>query len=216
MKRKTKVIVFGLSAVFLVIAILLYIRLRAKDMVIATVNGEAVYQSDFDRIKELNSSLSNEEIVELIMKELLVYQEAVDLGFAINDEIVEGRISSLKEEMPDLYMLCIEQYGSEAAYKKALSYTMLYDMVYEYYSEEYISSLDYNADDIKREAIECNYISKDEVELDEERIIKMYLKEKYRDEIRNYFEQWNNDEFEKANKQYKNLWALWLMASSIP
>ena len=31
-----------------------------------------------------------------------------------------------------------------------------------------------------------------------------FLREKYRDEIRNYFEQWNNDRFEKAEITYKN------------
>ena len=107
--------------------------------------------------------------------------------------------------MPDLYLLCIEQYGSEVAYKKALSYTILYNMVYDYYADKYISNLEYDIDDIKEEVIECNYASEMEMEADEEKIIILFLKEKYRDEIRNYFEQWNNDRFEKANIVYKNL-----------
>lgn len=139
------------------------------------------------------------------MKELLVYQEAEILGFVIEDDIVESRILSLKTEMPDLYLLCIEQYGSEVAYKKALSYTILYNMVYDYYADKYISNLEYNIDDIKKEVIECNYASEMEMEADEEKIIILFLKEKYRDEIRNYFEQWNNNRFEKANIVYKNL-----------
>lgn len=197
-------IIFGITVVVLGVVIIFCMKSHKEDMVIATVNGDPVYQSDYDRISELSTGLTNDEIIELVMKELIVYQEAKTLGFVIEDDIVESRISSLKTEMPDLYLLCIEQYGSEVAYKKALSYTILYDMVYDYYSDQYISNLEYNIDDIKEEAIECNYVSEVEMAADEERIIILFLKEKYRDEIRNYFEYWNNDKFEKANIVYNN------------
>lgn len=205
MKRKFKMVILGIMVVVIGVVIILCMKSHKKDMVIATVNGEPVYQSDCDRISELGTGLTNGEILELVMKELLVYQEAEILGFVIEDDIVESRILSLKTEMPDLYLLCIEQYGSEVAYKKALSYTILYNMVYDYYADKYISNLEYDIDDIKEEVIECNYASEMEMEADEEKIIILFLKEKYRDEIRNYFEQWNNDRFEKANIVYKNL-----------
>lgn len=141
--------------------------------------------------------------MKLVIKELIVYQEAKALGFVIEDDSLESRIESLKSEMPDLYLLCMEQYGSETEYKKTLSYTMLYDMVYDYFSVQFINSLDYNIGEIKEEAIEYKYVSEAEMEADEERIVISYLCEKYRDEIRNYFEDWNNKEFEKANIVYK-------------
>lgn len=141
--------------------------------------------------------------MKLVIKELIVYQEAKALGFVIEDDSLESRIESLKSEMPDLYLLCMEQYGSETEYKKTLSYTMLYDMVYDYFSVQFINSLDYNIGEIKEEAIEYKYVSEAEMEADEERIVISYLCEKYRDEIRNYFEEWNNKEFEKANIVYK-------------
>lgn len=141
--------------------------------------------------------------MKLVIKELIVYQEAKALGFVIEDDSLESRIESLKSEMPDLYLLCMEQYGSETEYKKTLSYTMLYDMVYDYFSVQFMNSLDYNIGEIKEEAIEYKYVSEAEMEADEERIVISYLCEKYRDEIRNYFEEWNNKEFEKANIVYK-------------
>ena len=49
-----------------------YIKSYKEDMVIATVNGEPVYQSDCDRISELGTDLTTDEIMELVMKELLV------------------------------------------------------------------------------------------------------------------------------------------------
>lgn len=204
MKRKIKMTIWGIMFVVLGVVIILYMKSHKEDIVIATVNGDPVYQSDCDRISELGTGLTNDEIIELVMKELIVYQEAEVLGFVIGDDIVESRILSLKAEMPDLYSLCIEQYGSEVAYKKALSYTILYNMVYDYYADKYISNLEYNINDIKKEAIECNYASEMEIRADEEKVIGFFLKEKYRDEIRNYFEQWNNDRFEEADIVYKN------------
>jgi len=200
MKRKIKMVIL----VIMVMVTIFYIKSYKEDMVIATVNGEPVYQSDCDRISELGTDLTTDEIMELVMKELLVYQEAEILGLVVEDDIVESRILSLKEEMPDLYSLCVEQYGSEEAYKNALSYTMLYNMVCDYYADQYISNLEYDIDDIKEEVIQCNYASEMGMKADEEKVIALYLKEKYRDEIRNYFEQWNNDRFEKAEITYKN------------
>ena len=81
---------------------------------------------------------------------------------------------------------------------------MLYNMVCDYYADQYISNLEYDIDDIKEEVIQCNYASEMGMKADEEKVIALYLKEKYRDEIRNYFEQWNNDRFEKAEITYKN------------
>ena len=199
MKRKIKMVIL----VIMVMVTIFYIKSYKEDMVIATVNGEPVYQSDCDRISELGTDLTTDEIMELVMKELLVYQEAEILGLVVEDDIVESRILSLKEEMPDLYSLCVEQYGSEEAYRNALSYTMLY-MVCDYYADQYISNLEYDIDDIKEEVIQCNYASEMGMKADEEKVIALYLKEKYRDEIRNYFEQWNNDRFEKAEITYKN------------
>ena len=118
MKRKIKMVIL----VIMVMVTIFYIKSYKEDMVIATVNGEPVYQSDCDRISELGTDLTTDEIMELVMKELLVYQEAEILGLVVEDDIVESRILSLKEEMPDLYSLCVEQYGSEEAYRNALSY----------------------------------------------------------------------------------------------
>lgn len=75
-------------------------------------------------------------------------------------------------------------------------------MVYEYYSNQYVYNLQFNPDDVKEEVIKCNYASKEEIEKDEEKIIVMYLKQKYRNEIKKYFEQWNHDKFREADKRY--------------
>lgn len=200
---KRKIVFMSILMAVLCIVIIYCIKSHEKELIVATVNGEPVYQSDLDRVSELGTNITNDEIIELVMKELIVYQEAKNLGFNIEDDVVESRILSLKEEMPELYLLCIEQYGSEEAYKKALSYTILYDMVYDYYAVQYVSNLQYNIDDIIKEAIECNFVSKEEMEEDQGRAIILFLKEKYRNEIRNYFEYWNNDEFKKANIVYK-------------
>lgn len=201
MKKK---IFFGLAigGICLVCIVLFATKdIDEKSRIIATVNGETIYQEDYERIKALNSSLKNEKIIELIMKEVIVYQEAEKIGVYVHDEDVENRIKHLKNELPDMYKLCIEQYGTDNKYKEALKYTMLYQAVYDYYATKYIENLNYDIKEIEAEFRENNLLKDEEFDINSEDILS-YLKSKYKDEIADYFFDWNCNAYDKANKKY--------------
>lgn len=207
MKKKNKILIIATAIFALVAIIFFYLQMYSgdnviADEVIATVNGEEIYQTDYDRIKELNSNLSDDEAIKLVMKELLVYQEAYRLGFSVNEEDLNARINQLKTEMPDLYSLCIKQYGSETAYRTALSYTMLYNMVYDYHARQYIKSLNCNIDIVVEEILGCGYASAEEIDHNKDEVIISFLKEKHKEKIKSNFEDWNEREYEQADKEY--------------
>lgn len=168
--------------------------------VIATVNGEDIYQADYSQIRKLNETLSEEKAIEIIMKEVLVYQEANKVGINVLDREVEERIVDLKNEIPDMYKLCIEKYGSEEAYREALYYLILYEKMYDYISGKYINEMEIDEIEIRKEmnrkGVAENYKEIKDYEISE------YLQNKYREEIYDYFMEWNNEIYQMAEKEY--------------
>lgn len=166
--------------------------------IIAIINGENIYQQDYLRVKELNENLSDAVIIEIVMKEFLVYQEAEKVGITVLDEDVENRIINLRNELPDLYELCVEQYGSEKEYKQALYYSILYEKMFEYISDIYLGELIIDEAEIKEEIVTTGFV--EDINNIGNYEINVFLKNKYRDEINDYFKKWNNDVYQDAKK----------------
>lgn len=169
--------------------------------VIATVNGGEIYDYDVARVKELNDTLNDDEIIALIMKELLVYQEAENLNLTVENYEVEDRINHLITDFPDMYELCIEQYGTEENYKEALKYTILYEKVYAHFTMQYINNLEYDEDEIMNEIEKQNFMGEYEnLHINTQEIIHSYLQQKYRTSISEYFTAWNESAYQSAKK----------------
>lgn len=174
------------------------IKQENKGETVAIINGENIYYQDCLNVKELNENLSDASIIEIVMKEFLVYQEAKKIGITVSDEEVEHRVKNLKNELPDMYGLCMEQYHSEKEYKQALYYSILYEKMFDYISDMYIRELKINETEIKNEMVK-NGVAEEYNNIDNFAIYA-YLKSKYRDEINDYFRRWNNDVYENAEK----------------
>lgn len=195
------VIIFGL--VFIINSIsTAYTINNKKNEIAAIVNGEKIYINDIERIyndlkEHESSSLDNavspipnkKEILDDIINELLVIQEAEKQNITISDEEVENRINILKEHMPELYEIVLKKVSLKE-YKKILKKGMLYQKMKEnvlkenpvYISEEEILTF------IEKNKKDFSKSNMDENKFDE---IKNTLKEilKEREEIK-IFNQW--------------------------
>lgn len=114
-----------------------------KNEIAAIVNGEKIYLNDVEKIykdlREHESSSSGnavgpipnkKEILDDIINELLVIQEAENQNIIVNNEEVENRINVLKEHMPELYEAVLEKVSLEE-YKIILKNGMLYQKMKE-------------------------------------------------------------------------------------
>jgi len=173
-----------------------------KNEIAAIVNGEKIYINDIERIyndlKEHESSSSGnavgpipnkKEILDDIINELLVIQEAEKQNIVVNDEEVENRINILKEQMPELYETVLKKVSLEE-YKKILKNGMLYQKMREnvlkenpvYVSEEEVLTyIEKNKEDFYK-----NNINEDKFD-EIKNIVKEEFKE--REEIK-VFNQW--------------------------
>jgi len=135
-----------------------------KNEIAAIVNGEKIYLINVEKIykdlkKHESSSSGNavgpipnkKEILDDIINELLVIQEAENQNIIVNDEEVENRINILKEQMPELYEAVLEKVSLEE-YKIILKNGMLYQKMKEKVLKE-------NPIEISDEEIQ-NYIEK--------------------------------------------------------
>lgn len=100
--------------------------------VLLTVNGEPIYKEELEKIKSKyeKNGLTESEIVEGMILELITLQQADELSISVSQEDVDSRYNELVDlEQPLFYEKAIEQYGSEENYKDALYYRLIYDEV---------------------------------------------------------------------------------------
>jgi len=166
-----------------------------KNEIAAIVNGEKIYLDDIEKIyKDFKEHgvvpiPDKKKILNDIINELAVIQEAENQNIIVNDEEVENRINILKEHMPELYETVLEKVSLEE-YKEILKKGILYQKMKEnvlkenpvYISEEAVLAyIEKNKKDFSKSTM-------DEDKFDEvKNIIKEMLKE--REEIK-VFNQW--------------------------
>lgn len=166
-----------------------------KNEIAAIVNSEKIYVDDIEKIykdfKEhgISPIPDKKKILNDIINELLVVQEAKSQNIIVNDKEVENRVKMLKEHMPELYDTVLEKVSLEE-YKERIKEGMLYQKMKEnvlkdnliYISEEAVLAyIEKNKKDFSESTV-------DEDKFDEvKNIIKEMLKE--REEIK-IFNQW--------------------------
>lgn len=166
------------------------IKLNNKDKVILKINDENIFESEFKETKNKYPDFDDKTILEYIITELLVIQQADELNISISDTQVEENINSLKNMSDDFYDKAIEQYGNIENYKKALKNTMIYNEVKNEVLKNFFDKIYLNSESIKLDAQiyidENGYENISDKEVNE---IENKLNENYLNSIGNmYFE----------------------------
>ncbi len=100
--------------------------------VLITVNGEPIFEEELEKIKLKyeEKKLTDSEIIEGMILELITLQQADKFSISISQEDVDSRYNELVNlEQSLFYEKAIEQYGSEENYKDSLYYKLVYDEV---------------------------------------------------------------------------------------
>lgn len=101
-----------------------------KKDILLTVNGEALYQEEFDKIsaKYKEKGLTEAEILEGMVLELVTLEKADDFSVSVSEEDVQVRYEELLALDQSLFQeKALEQYGSEDAFLEALHYKLIYE-----------------------------------------------------------------------------------------
>ena len=101
-----------------------------KKDILLTVNGEALYQEEFDKIsaKYKEKGLTEAEILEGMVLELVTLEKADDFSISVSEEDVQARYEELLALDQSLFQeKALEQYGSEDAFLEALHYKLVYE-----------------------------------------------------------------------------------------
>ena len=101
-----------------------------KKDILLTVNGEALYQEEFDKIsaKYKEKGLTEAEILEGMVLELVTLEKADDFSVSVSEEDVQARYEELLALDQSLFQeKALEQYGSEDAFLEALHYKLIYE-----------------------------------------------------------------------------------------
>lgn len=101
-----------------------------KKDILLTVNGEALYQEEFDKIsaKYKEKGLTEAEILEGMVLELVTLEKADDFSVSVSEEDVQARYKELLALDQSLFQeKALEQYGSEDAFLEALHYKLIYE-----------------------------------------------------------------------------------------
>lgn len=104
----------------------------SNENILLTVNGEPIYEEELEQIKSKyeENGLTESEIVEGMILELITLQQADEFMISVSQEEIDVRYDELVElEQSLFYEKAIEQYGSEEKYKEALYYKLIFDEV---------------------------------------------------------------------------------------
>ncbi len=117
-----------------------------KDILL-TVNGEGVYQEEFDKIsdKYKEKGLTEAETLEGMVLELVTLQKADDFSVSVSEEDVQARYEELLALDQSLFQeKALEQYGSEDAFLEALHYKLIYEETAEQIKSSFSQSFSLN------------------------------------------------------------------------
>ncbi len=118
-----------------------------KKDILLTVNGEAVYQEEFDKIsaKYKEKGLTEAEILEGMVLELVTLEKADDFSVSVSEEDVQARYEELLALDQSLFQeKALEQYGSEDAFLEALHYKLVYEETAEHIKSSFSQSFSLN------------------------------------------------------------------------
>lgn len=97
--------------------------------IIATVNDYNIYQSDVDNIyNQLEGDVQKEKILQDIIDEYVVIEQAEKYGIEITDDEVQDLISQFQKEQNQVYQRGVEIYGKES-FEDSLKEQMIYEKV---------------------------------------------------------------------------------------
>lgn len=182
--KKYKLLIIIFFSAVLVSTFLYYNqKLKYNSNVAATVNGEPIHEYEIEnalnRYKE--TDITRDDIITIAAKEILVIQEAEKLGVTIDDNDLEQKVKTLKDEYPKYYELAVEQYEDISVYKEALRYKMIYDIVKEKIIEDYLEENPLDDEILKQKMIEEGIISEKE------------FNDKRYDDLKHQFIEYNNE-----------------------
>lgn len=118
-----------------------------KKDILLTVNGEALYQEEFDKIsaKYKEKGLTEAEILEGMVLELVTLEKADDFSVSVSEEDVQARYEELLALDQSLFQeKALEQYGSEDAFLEALHYKLVYEETAEHIKSSFSQSFSLN------------------------------------------------------------------------
>lgn len=118
----------------------------SEENVLLTVNGEKIYAKELEQIspKYEDAGLTQEEILEGMVLELLTLQQADTFSITVSQDEVDSRFHDLTDLESLFYEKALEQYNTEEQLKKALYYKLVInkvsDKVDEMFCNEYVSN----------------------------------------------------------------------------
>ncbi|MFQ7453305.1 MAG: hypothetical protein ACLRNQ_20090 [Flavonifractor plautii] len=105
------------------------------NQILARVNGENIYNSDMDLMRNqyAGRNLSESDLLCGIVKERLILQHYADGGKEISEEDIDSQFQQLKDiQYGDVFFRkAIDTYGSEEAVKESIKYRLMYNSVKE-------------------------------------------------------------------------------------
>lgn len=144
MKRHKKLILLGCSIILLAIVLLiLRINYRSntseREKIAVVVNGVPIYCYEIERTIDLypEDTLSYELTLNAAIREELVVQQSVEMGFSISEEELERKIEEYKKSFPKIFEDIVAQYESYDEFQQSYLYLIKYDYVSEIKRDEY-------------------------------------------------------------------------------
>ncbi|BCJ94921.1 hypothetical protein acsn021_24900 [Anaerocolumna cellulosilytica] len=143
LKKRILIVLGGIAAAILVFHLCFKektlstaVALEESDILL-TVNKEELYVSELNKMKEQYPAMSDKELIEGMILEALILEEAEKRNIQVTEAEVIERLELLKLENHNLYEIAIKQYESEENYKKALKYRMQYEKTKEEVVKEF-------------------------------------------------------------------------------
>ena len=121
---------------------------NSKDSILLIVNGEKVYKKDFLNIKEnyVDTDYTDTELLEGMVLELLVLQEANYYSVSVTDKEIDKKIDGLKNLNEIYYNKAMEKYKTEEKLKDAFRYKILYDKIKQKVNSAFLKNLELSSE----------------------------------------------------------------------
>lgn len=117
--------------------------------ILLTINDEPLYAEELEKIisQYEEKGLTETEIIEGMILELVTLQQADEFSVSVSDEDVNSIVDELSNlEQTLFYEKALEQYGSEDTYKQAVYYKMVYDKITEKIKENFVDNFLVNSE----------------------------------------------------------------------
>ncbi|RJG21723.1 SurA N-terminal domain-containing protein [Paenibacillus thiaminolyticus] len=209
MHFKGKKIVFCL---FVFLFSFVIISCSAKsDFSLIQVNGEIISHEEIQNVLQRYEDkgefikVSEEDVVNSAIEEVLVLQEAGKLGITVDEAELDHKMDALKNMNQNLfYDLAVKQYGDIDNYREALKLRMLYQGTRDKIMSDYVKDNPIDVELVKAEMVSEGVIQdKSEYDKEENRALVSQFTHSYvLKKGKEHFDEWVHSLVGNANIEY--------------